>query len=89
MYKCRSDAASLLRPRNPDETIGRGCTDVAPGHTGHAFSTTLFERLEATQAQQTPGSSSWCQSCKNSFSRVQYNIGVVKDTQKLQVRDAV
>src|SRR5437763_16788501 len=88
LYKYRSDAASLLRPRNPDETIGRGCTDVAPGHTRHAFSTTLFERLGATQAQQTPGSS-WRQSCKNRFSRVQYNIGVVKRTLKLQVSDAV
>ena len=89
MYKYRSDAASLLRPRNPDETIGRGCTDVAPGHTRHAFSTTLFEGLGATQAQQTPGSSSWCQSCKNRFSRVQYNIDVVKRILKLQVSDAV
>ena len=89
MYKYRSDAASLLRPRNPDETIGRGCTDVAPGHTSLAFSTTTpFERLGATQAQQTPGSSR-CQSCKNRFSRVQYNIDVVKRIPKLQVSDAV
>ena len=88
MYKYRSDAASLLHPRNPDETNGRGYTDVAPGHTRHAFSTALFERLGATQAQQTPGSS-WCQSCKNSFSRVQYNIDVVKRIPKLQVSDAV
>ncbi len=89
MYKYGSDAASLLRRRNPDETIVRGCTDVAPGHCRHAFSTTLFERLGATQAQQTPGSISWGQSCKNRFSRVQYNIGVVKRTLKLQVSDAV
>jgi hypothetical protein len=88
MYKYRSDAAVMLRPRNPDETIGRGCPDVTPGHTRHAFCTALFERLGATQAQQTPGSS-WCQSCKNSFSRVQYNIDVVKRLQKLQVSDAV
>lgn len=88
MYKYRSDAAPLLRPRNPDETIGRGCTHVAAGHTRLTFSTTLFERLGAAQALQTP-SSSWCQSCKNRFSRVQYNIGVVKRTLKLQVSDAV
>ncbi len=88
MYKYGSDAASLLRRRNPDETIVRGCTDVAPGHCRHAFSTTLFERLGATQAQQTSGSS-WNQSCKNRFSRVQYNIDVVKRIPKLQVSDAV
>ena len=89
MYKYRSDAASQLRQRNPDETIVRGCIDVAPGHTRHAFSATLFERLGATQAQQTPGSISWNQSCKNRFSRVQYNIDVVKRILKLQVSDAV
>jgi hypothetical protein len=89
MYKYRSDAALLLRRRNPDETIVRGCTDVAPGHTRSAFSMPLFERLGATQAQQTPGSISWNQSCKNRFSRVQYNIDVVKRILKLQVSDAV
>ena len=89
MYKYRSDAASLLRRRNPDETIVRGCTDVAPGHTRHAFSMLLFKRLRATQAQQTQGSTSWNRSCKNRFSRVQYNIGVVKRIPKLQVSDAV
>jgi hypothetical protein len=89
MYKYRSDAASLLRRRNPDETIVQGCTDVAPGHTRPAFSMPLFERLGATQAQQTSGSISWNQSCKNRFSRVQYNIDVVKRILKLQVSDAV
>jgi hypothetical protein len=89
MYKYRSDAAVMLRRRNPDEMIVRGCTDVAAGHTRYAFSMTLFERLGATQAQQTSGSSSWNQSCKNRFSRVQYNIDVVKRTPKLQVSDAV
>jgi len=89
MYKYKCDAASQLRPRNPDETIVRGYTDVAAGHTRYAFSTTLFERLGATQAQQTSGSISWNQSCKNRFSRVQYNIDVVKRLLKLQVRDAV
>ncbi len=88
MYKYRSNAASLLRRGNPDESIVRGCTDVAPGHTRHAFSMPLFKRLRATQAQQTSGSS-WNQSCKNRFSRVQYNIDVVKRIPKLQVSDAV
>jgi len=88
MYKYRNDAASQLRRRNPDEIVP-GCTDVAPGHTRHAFSLLLFERLGVTQAQQTSGSISWNQSCKNRFSRVQYNIGVVKRILKLQVSDAV
>ena len=89
MYKYRSDAASELRRRTPDETIVRGCSDLAPGHTRHAFRMHLFERLGATQAQQTSGSISWNQSCKNRFSRVQYNIDVVKRILKLQVSDAV
>jgi hypothetical protein len=89
MYKCRSDAASQLHRRNPNETIVRGCRDVAPGHTRHPSSIPLFKRLRATQAQQTPGSISGNQSCKNRFSRVQYNIGVVKRILKLQVSDAV
>jgi hypothetical protein len=89
MNKYRSDAASLLRRGNPDESVVRECTDVAPGHTRHAFSVPLFKRLRATQAHQTPGSISWNQSCKNSFSRVQYNIDVVKRILKLQVSDAV
>jgi hypothetical protein len=89
MYKYKSDAASLPRRRNPDETIMRGCTVVAPGHTRHTFSMPLFERLGATQAQQTSGSISWNQSCKNRFSRVQYYIDVVKSILKLQVSDAV
>jgi hypothetical protein len=89
MYKYRSDAASQPRRRNPDETIMRGCTDVAPGHTRHAFRMHLFERLGTTQAQQTLSSVSWNQSCKNRFSRVQYNIDVVKCILKLQVSNAV
>jgi hypothetical protein len=89
MNKYRSDAASQLRRRNPDETIVRGCRDVAPGHTRPAFSMPLFKRLRATQAQQTPDSIRWNQSCKNSFSRVQYNIDVVKRILKLQVSDVV
>ena len=89
MNKYRSDAASLLRRGNPYETIVRGCTDVASGHTRHAFSMPLFKRLRATQAQQTSGSISWNQSCKNRFSRVQYNIDVVKSILKLQVSNAV
>ena len=89
MYKCRSDGAPQLRRRNPDETIVGGCRDVAPGHTRHAFSIPLFKRLRATQAQQTPGNISWNQSCKNRFSRVLYNIDVVKRILKLQVSDAV
>jgi hypothetical protein len=89
MNKYRSDVASLLRRGNPDETIVRGCTDVAPGQTRPAFSMPLFERLGATQAQQISGSSSWCLPCKNRYSRVQYNIGVVKRIPKLQASDAV
>ncbi|MGZ3618325.1 MAG: hypothetical protein ACXWPG_17945 [Ktedonobacteraceae bacterium] len=89
MYKYRSDAASQLRRRNPDDKIVRGCRDVASGHTRHAFSMPLFKRLRATQEQQTPGSISWNKSCKNRFSRVQYNIDVVKHILKLQVSDAV
>ena len=89
MYKYRSDATSQLRRRNPDDKIVRGCRDVAPGHTRHASSMPLFKRLGATQAQQTPGSVSWNQSCKNRFSRVQYNTDVVKRILKLQVSDAV
>ena len=89
MNKYRSDTASQLRRRNPDETILRGCRDVAPGHTRHAFSMPLIKRLGVTQAQQISGSISWNQSCKNRFSRVQYNIDVVKRLLKLQVSDAV
>ena len=89
MYKYRSDAVSQLRRRNPDETIVRGCADVAPGHTRHAFRMYLFERLGTTQAQQTLSSVSWNQSCKNRFYRVQYNIDVVKRLLKLQVSNAV
>jgi len=89
MYKYRSDAASELRRRTPDETIVRGCSDLAPGHTRHAFRMHLFERLGAPQAQQTLSSVSWNQSCKNRFSRVQYNIDVVKSILKLQVSNAV
>jgi hypothetical protein len=89
MNKYRSDAASQVRRRTLDETIVRGCTDLAPGHTRHAFSMPLFERLGAMQAQYTPGSICWNQSCKNRFSRVQYNIDVVKRILKLQVSDAV
>ena len=89
MNKYRSDAAVMLHRRNPDETIMRGCTNVAPGHTRHAFSTPHFERLGATQVHQTSGSISWNQSCKNRFSRVQYNIDVVKRILKLRVSDAV
>ncbi len=89
MYKYRSDAVSQLHRCNPDETIVRGCTDVAPGHTRHAFRMHLFERLGAAQVQQTSGSISCNQSCKNRFSRVLYNIDVVKRLLKLQVSDAV
>jgi hypothetical protein len=89
MNKYRSDAASQLHMGTSDEKIVRGCTDLAPGHTRHAFSMTLFEWLGATQAQQTSGNSRWNQSCKNRFSRVQYNIDVVKRILKLQVSDAV
>ena len=89
MYKYRSNAALLARWRNLDEMIVRECTDGAYGHSRHAFSTALFKRLKATHAHQTPGSSSWNQSCKNRFSRVQYNIDVVKRLLKLQVSDAV
>lgn len=89
MDKNRSDAASQLRRRNSDDKIVRGCRDVAPGHTRHAFSMLLFKRLGTTQAQQPLSSLNWNQSCKNRFSRVQYNIDVVKRIPKLQVSNAV
>ena len=84
-----SEAAHPLHQSNSDGTAARGLAGLSAGCATHAFIIAKLEQNGATHEQLTRVSIRWSRYCKNLFSRVQYNIDVVKRVPKLQVRDAV
>jgi hypothetical protein len=72
-----------------DGVAERGLRCISTGSAYGTCITAKRERIEATQEQQAHFIASGNWSCKTRYSRVQYNIDVVKRTPKLQVRDAV
>ena len=89
MHDQKSEGAHPPRRSSLDGTAERGLRSLLAGRTRHAFITARLEWIKATRKQLTQVNIRWDRHCKKKISRVQYNIDVVKRTQKLQVSDAV